>query len=149
MVQNIHCLSIIRHDAKTRKFILGKRIDTVNRYIRFFSRETISDLVADREFIGEDWMEYLNGNLTENIKSFFSLQSWMQPKELDFNSSDSFFGGAVDCKLQYKFPLIDRSGLSALSADVGVIAKTKGFMTGEAKLDSHVGLYVGLSVFME
>jgi len=87
--------------------------------------------------------------LTENIKSFFSLQSWMQPKELDFNSSDSFFGGAVDCKLQYKFPLIDRSGLSALSADVGVIAKTKGFMTGEAKLDSHVGLYVGLSVFME
>lgn len=87
--------------------------------------------------------------LTENIKSFFSLQSWMQPKELDFNSSDSFFGGSVDCKLQYKFPLIDRSGLSALSADVGVIAKTKGFMTGEAKLDSHVGLYVGLSVFME
>lgn len=87
--------------------------------------------------------------LTESIKSFFSLHGWMQPKELIFNTSHSFIGGAVDCKLQYKFPVRIRSRLSSLSADLGVIAKTKGFMIGEAKLDSHVGVYMGLSVFME
>lgn len=87
--------------------------------------------------------------LTENIKTVFSLHGWMQPKELDFNTSNSFVGGAVDCKLQYKFPVTIQSRLSALSADVGVIAKSKGFMTGEAKLGTHLGWYLGVSVFME
>lgn len=87
--------------------------------------------------------------LTENIKSTFSLNGWMQPEELDFNTSDSFVGGALDCKLQYKFKLRERSRLSALSADLGIIAKSKGFITGEAKLDSHIGVYAGLSIFMK
>ncbi len=87
--------------------------------------------------------------LTENIKTVFSLHGWMQPEELYFNSSNSFMGGAVDCKLQYKFPVVTQSRLSALSADVGIIAKSKGFMTGEAKLDAHLGWYLGVSVFME
>jgi hypothetical protein len=87
--------------------------------------------------------------LTENLKTVFSLHGWMQPEKLDFTTSRSFAGGAVDGKLQYKFPVSTRSRLSAMSADLGIIAKTKGFMTGEAKLDAHLGWYLGLSVFME
>lgn len=88
-------------------------------------------------------------HITGQLKSAFALHGWMQPEELRFNTSNSFFGGALDCKLQYKFLLRNPTRLSALSADLGIIAKSKGFMAGEAKLDSHIGLYAGLSVFIK
>lgn len=87
--------------------------------------------------------------LTENLKTVFSLHGWMQPEGLDFNTSKVFAGGAVDGRLQYKFPVATHSCLSAFAADIGIIAKTKGFMTGEAKLDAHLGWYLGVSVFMK
>lgn len=37
-----------------------ERIEIINRYIELFGRETIEHLVADREFICEEWMKYLN-----------------------------------------------------------------------------------------
>ncbi|GHT30204.1 IS4 family transposase [Bacteroidia bacterium] len=38
-----------------------ERIALLDRYIRLFGIETIDCLLADREFIGEHWLEYLNG----------------------------------------------------------------------------------------
>jgi len=38
----------------------AERIGIMNRYIRLFGRETIDCLLADREFVGEQWMTYLN-----------------------------------------------------------------------------------------
>jgi hypothetical protein len=32
----------------------------INRYIRLFGYETIDCLLADREFVGEHWTDYLN-----------------------------------------------------------------------------------------
>lgn len=37
-----------------------ERIDIVNRFIRLFGRDAVKNLVADREFVDEKWMEYLN-----------------------------------------------------------------------------------------
>lgn len=37
-----------------------ERVELVSRYIRLFGKQTIGELLADREFIGEDWLEYLN-----------------------------------------------------------------------------------------
>ncbi len=37
-----------------------ERIQIVNHYIRLFRKESIQYLVADREFVGEQWMHYLN-----------------------------------------------------------------------------------------
>lgn len=37
-----------------------ERIDIVENFIRLFGKEAIKELVADREFVGENWMEYLN-----------------------------------------------------------------------------------------
>lgn len=37
-----------------------ERIELVDRYIHLFGKESIGELLADREFIGEDWLEYLN-----------------------------------------------------------------------------------------
>ena len=42
-----------------------QRIDIINRYIDLFGLETIDCLLADREFIGEHWIDFLNRN---NIK---------------------------------------------------------------------------------
>ena len=42
-----------------------ERIQIVNRYIKLFGKHTISYLVADREFVGEHWVKYLNFNRIE------------------------------------------------------------------------------------
>jgi hypothetical protein len=36
-----------------------ERIDLINRYIRLFGKDNIEHLLADREFVGEDWFAYL------------------------------------------------------------------------------------------
>ena len=42
-----------------------ERIQIINRYIKLFGKETINYLVADREFVGEHWVKYLNFNRIE------------------------------------------------------------------------------------
>lgn len=37
-----------------------ERKQIMNRFIRLFGKSSIKCLVADREFVGEDWLEYLN-----------------------------------------------------------------------------------------
>ena len=36
-----------------------ERVDLINRYIRLFGKDNIKHLLADREFVGEDWFAYL------------------------------------------------------------------------------------------
>lgn len=38
----------------------SERITLIDKYIRLFGKHTIAELLADREFVGEDWLEYLN-----------------------------------------------------------------------------------------
>jgi hypothetical protein len=39
-----------------------ERIDLIERYIKLFGSDTIECIVADREFVGEKWIKYLNEN---------------------------------------------------------------------------------------
>jgi hypothetical protein len=39
-----------------------ERIEIISRYIRLFGYQTIDCLLADREFVGEKWIAYLNHN---------------------------------------------------------------------------------------
>ena len=39
-----------------------ERIDLVNRFIYLFGKDRIESLVADREFVGAKWIEFLNDN---------------------------------------------------------------------------------------
>jgi hypothetical protein len=41
-----------------------ERIEIINRFIHLFGRECIESLTADREFVGQEWLHYLN---TERI----------------------------------------------------------------------------------
>ena len=45
---------------KQRNFNTKERIQIMNHFIRLFGKESINYLVADREFVGEHWMNYLN-----------------------------------------------------------------------------------------
>jgi hypothetical protein len=39
-----------------------ERIDLINRFINLFGKQVIDCIVADREFIGEQWFDFLNTN---------------------------------------------------------------------------------------
>ena len=39
-----------------------ERIDLINRFIGLFGKAVIESVVADREFVGEQWLEFLNRN---------------------------------------------------------------------------------------
>ena len=48
------------------------RIDLINRFTLLFSKEVIESLVADREFVGEKWLEFLNRS---NIRYYIRIRS--------------------------------------------------------------------------
>lgn len=49
-----------------------ERIDLINRFITLFGKDTIDCVVADREFIGEQWLNYLN---TNNLRYYIRIRN--------------------------------------------------------------------------
>ena len=68
---------------------------------------------------------------------------WQQPVDYDFNTSESFIGGAIDVDVKYWFALKDNNGISL---DLGMIYKTKGFLPEELYLKEHFGIRIGTSI---
>ena len=66
------------------------------------------------------------------------LHYWSQPAGFSFTTGAGKRGGAVDLTGSYR--------LKSVSVDVGLVAKTPGFLPEEMALGRHVGIRVGLSV---
>ena len=49
-----------------------ERIDLVTRFIRLFGTNCIDCLMADREFVGDDWIKFLNDN---NIRYYIRIRN--------------------------------------------------------------------------
>ncbi len=49
-----------------------ERISLVERFIRLFGKECIDCLVADREFVGDQWIEFLNH---EQIRYYIRIRN--------------------------------------------------------------------------
>ena len=49
-----------------------ERIDLVNRFIRLFGKDLIKSIVADREFVGDHWLDFLNRN---GIKYYIRIRN--------------------------------------------------------------------------
>ncbi len=49
-----------------------ERINLIERYINLFAIDTIDCIVADREFVGEKWLEYLNDN---NLRYYIRIRN--------------------------------------------------------------------------
>lgn len=125
------------------------------------------------DFIDENfWLQHYNTNLHVYIREFKNKSNWFpacgaglydmklmkqlrcdvvghfwsQPNELDFNTSNSFSGGAFDATLRYMlFP--DFGKVQAISIDLGVMAKTKGFLPEEVNMEKGVSMRFGLSLY--
>ncbi len=51
----IHAMSLRQSNS-----CYDTRIDIMQRFIRLFGRVSIKCLVADREFVGHEWLKWLN-----------------------------------------------------------------------------------------
>jgi len=49
-----------------------ERIDLINRFIRLFGKSCIDCILADREFIGDQWLSFLNNN---NIRYYIRIRN--------------------------------------------------------------------------
>jgi hypothetical protein len=75
------------------------------------------------------------------------LHGWSQPKHLSFTQTDSQLGGAVDVMFKYRFPVkIDNSRFTSMSVNIGLIAKTQGFLPEEVMMNKHIGFRLGTSI---
>ena len=70
-----------------------ERIALMERYDRLFGMDSIDFLVADREFIGHEWLSYLNRNrivyhirIRENVDVVLAKWSRLDGCSADFNS---------------------------------------------------------------
>jgi len=51
---------------------MQERIDLISLYIEWFGKDTIDCLLADREFVGDKWMKFLNDN---NIRYYIRIRN--------------------------------------------------------------------------
>jgi Transposase DDE domain len=62
-----------------------ERIDLINTYLDWFGVHTIDCLLADREFIGDEWLEFLNRKKIRyyiRIRNNFKVFSYQKRKEI-------------------------------------------------------------------
>ena len=69
---------------------------------------------------------------------------WSQPKNLDFNTTESQFGGSGD--LLFKYIILENKSHNSMSIDLGLNYKTAGFLPEEVILKEHIGVRIGVTV---
>ncbi|MGQ1948690.1 hypothetical protein ACT3CD_16485 [Geofilum sp. OHC36d9] len=84
----------------------------------------------------------LHNRIYSNISGHF----WNQPDDYDFNTNESFSGGAVDMDLRYFFFNNRGSWLKGFSFDLGMIYKTEGFLPEELYFEENLGLRIGTTI---
>jgi len=63
----------------------NERIDLINNYIDWFGKNTINCLLADREFVGERWVGFLNSSQIRyyiRIRNNFKVFSYQKNREM-------------------------------------------------------------------
>lgn len=62
-----------------------EKIDLIKKYIEWFGKDTIDCLLADREFVEDKWLEFLNENRLRyyiRIRNNFKIYSFQKNKEI-------------------------------------------------------------------
>ena len=71
--------------AKQGNSNTDERIELLKKYIDWFGRKTINCILADREFIGEKWLEFLNDHKIGyhiRIRYNFKVYSYQKQKQI-------------------------------------------------------------------
>lgn len=68
-----------------------ERIALVNKFIRLFGKDTIESIVADREFVGQQWLEFLNReNIRYHIRIRNNFKVFLPHKNKEIKASHLF-----------------------------------------------------------
>ena len=79
----------------------NERIELVNRFINLFGKETIESIVADREFVGKNWINYLNEN---DLKYYIRIRNNFKVFNFDKNKETPAFWLFNDLKVnQFRY----------------------------------------------
>jgi hypothetical protein len=87
--------------------------------------------------------------ITPWLVSDVAIHGWQQPQHLDFNTTKGNWGGAIDAMFRFKLPAFAKKENMSLSLNLGINAKTHGYLLEEMALDSHVGLRFGASIWLK
>lgn len=91
-------------------------------------------------------LSLIDYQLHERLYTNISGHFWTQPIDYDFNTSESFSGGAIDIDLRYFFFNNRDTWLDGFSIDLGIIYKTEGFLPEELYMKEHLGLRIGTTI---
>lgn len=83
---------------------------------------------------------------TDRLSASLAGHFWQQPVDFDFNTHESFSGGAIEMDFSYFFLNKRNINLKAFSVDFGLTYKSKGFLPEELFLDEHFGARIGTTV---
>ena len=78
-----------------------------------------------------------------------TLHGWQQPQNLDFNTAKRRYGGAVDVTLKFFDKTFLKDKNTYASANLGITAKTQGYLPEEMSMKSHVGGRFGVSIWFK
>jgi len=78
-----------------------------------------------------------------------AVHGWQQPTNLSFLETTGTFGGAIDLLFKYRFAILKKSSFSGISLNMGLIAKTKGFLPEEVEMNQHLGIRFGTSIWIK
>ena len=133
-----HCMGPFGDFIDEKLWLSYRQKLRLNAYIRQFENR-------DHWFLGAGAgiNEY---PLSRRVTISASAHYWKQPLGLSFNSGPGKIGGAVDISGSYKLLIKQKSCLRYLSADIGIISKTSGYLPEEAALDKKLGFRLGLSL---
>ncbi|GHT40364.1 hypothetical protein AGMMS49965_08520 [Bacteroidia bacterium] len=81
--------------------------------------------------------------------STVALHGWSQPEDLSFTQTKGKLGGGIDLLFKYRFPIRSKGNCTGISINVGIIAKTQGFLPEELAMESHSGIRLGTSFWFK
>lgn len=124
--------------------------DFIDENIRIQHKGLNMELYARQFQNRENWFHgfglgLVDMKLYNRVRADIAGHFWNQPAGFDFNTGDSFQGGAVDLDVRYFFFSERDIRLKAFSLDIGMIYKTKGFLPEELFLEKHFGMRLGAS----
>ena len=82
--------------------------------------------------------------ISPKFKTTIAGHLWNQPQNLDFNTTNSQFGGSGDLLLKYIF--LENKSNNSMSIDLGLNYKTFGFLPEEVIMKEHFGVRIGVTV---
>lgn len=93
-------------------------------------------------------IDFSNIKIGQKVTLNASAHGWKQPEAMSFTQTSGKPGGAIDVMGKYRFFSSRKQGVKGISVNIGVLAKSKGFLLEEVNLGRHFGIRFGTSIWL-